>query len=88
MKRLLISLALLTGCAGAPPPAPLMPASDTCGASAYAGLIGAEARDLERVLILRPVRLLRPGETAGTPRSDRLTFIINATDRITRLECS
>lgn len=52
-----------------------MPAQDTCGAAPYAYLLGQSGVALERVLILRQVRVLRPGMAAGAEtRPARLTF--------------
>lgn len=76
--RALALLPLLAACAApvtAPPPAP-EGAADTCGAAPYARLTGQPATALERELILRPVRLVRPGEDAASARPERLTFHI------------
>lgn len=62
-----LSLAL-AACGAATPPATITPAlppvpppaQDTCGAAAHAHLVGQPATALERVLIMRQVRLLRP----------------------------
>ncbi len=64
------------------------PASDTCDATPYGGLIGQDATVLERVLILRQVRVIRP-ETAVTMdfRPERLNFQIGSTGKIERISC-
>lgn len=77
LKALTLPL-LLAACAApvmAPPPAP-EGAADTCGAAPYARLAGQPATALERELIMRPVRLVRPGEDAAPARPGRLTFHI------------
>lgn len=77
-------LIFLAGCGGMSPP-PHSPSqslslptgtADTCGAAAQATLIGQPATALERVLLLRPVRLVRPGENAEPAMPERLTFHI------------
>ena len=76
-----------------PPPAPAGPpvpdaASDTCGAAPYAGLVGQDATALERVLILRQVRVIRPGDPVTRDlRPARLNFEIAGDGRIARLFC-
>lgn len=58
------------------PPVPA-PAQDTCGAAPYAMLVGQPATALERVLIMRQVRLIRP-DTPVTEdfRPQRINFHI------------
>lgn len=92
---------LLAGCGvvvPAPPAGPSLPpvpapADDTCGAAPHAALVGQPATALERVMILRQVRLIRP----GTPVTEdfmpaRINFHISAPDvagveRIARIAC-
>jgi hypothetical protein len=90
----LAALATLVACAAplppAPPPGPAVPdaASDTCGASARGSLIGQPATALERVYILGPVRIIRPGDAITMDFSeDRINFDLDATDRIVRIFC-
>ncbi len=91
----LLAALLLAGCAAGPdprlPPAqPPLPegAADTCGASPYAALIGAEATALERVLIMRELRVLRPGvPVTADLRTNRINFVIDREDRIVRIYC-
>ena len=70
---------LLAACGGPlpPPDRPAAPtgAADTCGGAPYAGLVGQDATTLERVYILRQVRVIRP-DTAVTMdyRPERLNF--------------
>ncbi|MDR9426906.1 MAG: I78 family peptidase inhibitor [Salibaculum sp.] len=71
-------------------PQPEVPpeSADSCGARAHAGLIGQDATALERVLIMGPVRVIRPG-TAVTMdhRPDRINFMVSEAERITRIYC-
>jgi len=68
-------------------PAPL-PTADTCNASPYVYLIGEDATALERVLILRPVRVNWPEDRAdGSSKPERLNFNISAQGRIESLTC-
>lgn len=87
-------LLLLAGCAVAPPvppaPGPVVPAAaeDTCGATPHAGLIGQPATALERVLIMRQVRVLRPGDPVTEEYSAaRINFVIDGAERIVRIWC-
>jgi hypothetical protein len=59
---------------------PALPLSDTCGAAPNAALVGQPATALERVLIMRPVRLLR-GAAAAVPATNptRINFVIAPT---------
>jgi hypothetical protein len=93
----IIALSLLIGlaaCSTQPPVAiaPISPvptgAADTCGASPYGYLIGQDATALERVLILRQVRIIRPG-TAITEdlRPERINFTIGADETIRTITC-
>jgi hypothetical protein len=63
-------------------------AEDTCGASGLGRLIGQDATALERELILRPMRLIRPGTpvTADLMPS-RINFEIDGGERLTRIYC-
>ncbi|WP_084861869.1 I78 family peptidase inhibitor [Salibaculum halophilum] len=83
--------ALLLGLAtcdlAAPPGVPASDA-DTCGAADHAGLVGQDATALERVLILGPVRVIRPGMAVTMDhRPDRINFSISEAGRITRIYC-
>lgn len=70
------------------PPAPLGTA-DTCGAAPHVGLIGQRDTALERVLILREVRVIRPGMAVSKDlRPQRINFWIDAADRIARITCA
>lgn len=61
---------------------------DTCGAEQYAVLIGQDATALERILILREVRVIRPGSiVAQDYRPARLNFRVNADGVISELTC-
>jgi len=92
MKNLLFGLPLfaLMACDMPAPQQPTLPepAADTCGANDYSGLIGQDASALERVLIMRPVRVIRPGMAVTMDfRPDRLNFDIDATNRIASIGC-
>ena len=92
--RRLAALALLAGC-GLPadivgPTDPTVPASlsDTCQATPYLGLIGQQDTALERVLILRAVRVLRPGMARDDDfNPERINFVIGPDGRIADVRC-
>ena len=71
------------------PPDPVPPATeDTCGASGYGRLIGQDATALERELIMREIRVIRPGMAVTMDfRSTRINFSINDANRIDRVFC-
>ncbi|GGL62889.1 I78 family peptidase inhibitor [Wenxinia marina] len=77
--------------AAPPPPAgPAVPAAadDTCGAAGRGALIGRDVTALERVLILGPVRLIRPGDAITEDfRPARINFEIDGAERIARIRC-
>lgn len=101
-RTVLLAGGLLLAACGAVAPAPPAgsgptpvpaPADDTCGAAPHAALVGQPATALERVLILRQVRLIRPG-TAVTEDfvPARINFHISAPDlagveTVTRIAC-
>jgi hypothetical protein len=61
---------------------------DTCGAVSYAVLIGQDGTALERILILREVRVIRPGSIVTQDYSpERLNFRINESGVISELTC-
>lgn len=90
-----ILLGALAACAPgqSPDPAPTGPAvpppeADTCGAAPYARLIGQDATALERELILRQVRVIRPGMAVTMDfRAERINFDIDDANRIARIFC-
>lgn len=86
MKRYL-ALIVLAGCTATQ--APLPPQSeDTCGAWEFAGLIGQQATALERILLLGPVRVIRPGDAVTMDfRTDRVNFRIGEDETIQRIDC-
>lgn len=62
--------------------------ADTCNAAARQGLVGQDATALERVLILGPVRVIRPGAPVTRDLSpSRINFDIDAGERIARVWC-
>jgi len=89
----LLALAGLAGCARSQVPGPAavlpvltLPLPDTCGAAPFAGLVGQPATALERVLILRPVRLIRGAEpVAALP--GRIGFRVDGAGRIIGIVC-
>lgn len=86
MKRI-IALIALAGCTVADPPLPPQ-LEDTCGAREYAGLIGEDATALERILLLGPVRVIRPGDMVTMDfRPDRVNFKISADETIQAVDC-
>jgi hypothetical protein len=89
-------MAALAACApmpAAPPvssPGPSVPdaANDTCNAGANAALIGQPATALERVLIMAPVRIIRPGDAVTMDfMESRINFELDQFDRIVRIFC-
>lgn len=95
----LLALALLAACGeiapgagsvvrGAAPVLPASPPGDPCNAAAHAGLVGQPATALERVLILRPIRLIRPGTAVTEDFSPgRLNIRIDGSERILSVTC-
>lgn len=86
----LMLLVLLAGCGAPTVGEPALPAlaEDTCGANQHGALIGQDVSTLEQVLIMRQVRILRPG-TAMTMdfRAERINFEIGRDERIKRIFC-
>ena len=82
---------LLTACAQVPQPAPppVAPgAEDTCNAAQYDSLIGQDATALERVLLMGPVRVIRPGMAVTMDYSAaRINFAVDTGNRITGITC-
>lgn len=85
----LLACFLLASCVPGPEFRSLPPVSeDSCDANSRAGLIGAPATDLERVLILDPVRVIRPGQMVTMDYlPDRINFHVGADHRIDRISC-
>ncbi len=91
MRLIPIVLCLaVVGCAAPEvelPPAPT-PQSDTCGAAPYTRLIGQDATELERELILRQVRIIRPGDLVTQDFvPTRINFVVGPAGRIARIYC-
>ena len=60
----------------------------SCNGGPYLGLIGQDEDALLRTLILRQVRVIRPGDTVEEDlRPARLNFEIDAASRIARIFC-
>lgn len=93
MRVAFSALLLLTACTAPPPSAPPGPAvpppgQDSCGAGPYGRLVGQDATALERELILRQVRVIRPGDAITMDvRTERINFDIGADGAITRIWC-
>jgi hypothetical protein len=92
MKAALAALLTAAACA-APvavvegPPVPDGPA-DTCGAAPYAALVGQDATALEKVLIMRQIRIIRPGQGVTMDyQVGRINFLIDETNRISQITC-
>ncbi len=86
MKRI-IAFIVLAGCAATTQTLPVQGA-DTCGAAAYGTLIGQDATALERVLLLGPVRVIRPNDAVTMDfLPARINFIIGEDETIQRINC-
>ncbi len=69
------------------PPLPPMD-NDTCDGRRHADLIGQHSTALEKVLILRQVRIIRAGQMYTQDyRPARINFHINASAKIERISC-
>lgn len=84
----------LAACASQPQPPSQPPAQApriapaACGAEPHLGLVGQPWAALERVLILREVRLIRPGQPITKDlRPERINFEIGTDGRIARVFC-
>lgn len=61
---------------------------DACKASEYQQFRGQDATALERVLILKPVRVIRPGQPVTKDHwPARLNFQVDEVGRIARIYC-
>ena len=70
------------------PPVLTPAAEDTCNAAQYGNLIGQDASALERVLLMGPVRVVRPGMAVTMDYSAaRINFSIDAANRINQITC-
>ena len=68
-------------------PAPVG-AADTCGSAPYTYLIGEDATALERVLILRQVRVIWPEDAVEqNVRPERINFYISPNAVIQSITC-
>ena len=94
-----LPLLALTACAAPAalvPPAP-QPAVDnpvptgvdnSCGGRRHGSLVGKDATVLEKVLIMGPVQVIRPGMvTAQDYQPDRINFIIGTDNLIRQITC-
>lgn len=84
-------LSVLASCAGLnPPPADMAAPADltSCAAEQYLPLLGQSEEALLRTLILRQVRVIRPGQSASDEiRPERITFEVDEAGRISDLRC-
>ncbi len=97
MRLSILALAGLTlaACSTRPPGEAQTPvqagpigAADTCGATPYLYLIGEDATALERVLILRQVRVNWPEDLLdGTSKPERLNFNITERGIVDSITC-
>ncbi len=86
MKRF-FALVALAGCTATEP---LLPSQtdDTCSAGRFADLIGQKATALETILLLGPVRVIRPGDAVTMDYlPDRVNFIIAENETIRMIDC-
>jgi hypothetical protein len=87
MKRGALLFLLLAACAVAETPLPI-PENDTCNAAPYAELIGQDVTALEEVLIMQRIRILRPEQPMTMDFwPDRINFLIDENERISRFFC-
>ena len=96
MKRLMICLVLaLPACTPTELPlvrntAPAIPSveDNTCGARQYTRVVGQNVTVLEKIAILRPVRVIRPDSAVTLDYNPtRLNVILDTDEHITRLKC-
>ena len=100
----LLPLALVAACGATPAPRPSVGApaqavdarslpsgsdiANSCGARRHGSLLGKDATVLEKVLIMGPVQVLRPGSIAAQDfQPDRINFVIGADNSITNITC-
>lgn len=89
MRRIIV-LIFLAGCAarGSVPPTSQPRLPDTCGAETYRDLVGQDATALEKVLIMRMVRVIRPGDLVTQDfRPERINFTIDPSEVIADISC-
>lgn len=91
IKRIVPVFLLLAACGQTPQPAPAPDfpvGEDSCNAAQYSNLIGQDATVLERVLLMGPVRVIRPGMAVTMDYSAaRINFGIDDSNRIARISC-
>lgn len=70
------------------PSTPTIHDLSACDADQYRGLIGQDATALERVLILQPVRVIRPGQAITMDYMERrINFDVDANNRVVNIHC-
>jgi len=88
LATLFISLAACGTLDYSVPPRVPPQGADNCGAGDHAGLVGLDATALEQVLILGPVRVIRPGDAVTMDqRPGRINFVVSEAGRIERISC-
>lgn len=95
MKSTLAAMAplLLIACTDMVPTpfeGPTVPPADQdgCNAAQHANMIGQDATALERVLLMGPVRVIRPDDAVTMDyRPDRINFMIDAENQVSSITC-
>ena len=80
----------LAGCLKSEPELARLPAvdADTCQGAQYAPLLDQDQTALERVLIMRQIRIIRPGDMVTMDyRAERINFAIDEQGKISRIYC-
>ena len=80
----------LAGCLKPEPELARLPdtAADTCRGAQYAALLDRDQTALERVLIMRQIRIIRPGDVVTMDyRAERINFAIDEQGKISRIYC-
>ena len=79
---------IVAGCLQTAPELPRVPESDACQGAQYAYLLDQDQTALERVLIMRQIRIIRPGDAVTMDfRPERLNFEIDTAGKIARIYC-
>ena len=86
MRYMIFSLAVLAGCGDVSSPGPNIAGSDTCNASAYAGLIGQDA--VTALAVPEPKREYRIGQPVTLDYlAERVNIQLDDTDVIVAITC-
>ncbi len=90
MKHWMLLGLTLAACSPEPPQIQprLITGPTKCGAENYQDLVGQDATALEKVLILGPIRIIRPDTVVTTDfREDRINFRLSAGNLVTQVAC-